>query len=870
MAVRSRNSFWQQIHLLTRLIGVTGLAAAPIGLFFWGLLGEVSFGPYAVGEKTLGPFTGEEIGLMVLYASAAAVGLALLFEVRGLTKAVASHRGLFGVNVLLQIALALALVIGANVYSFEHFRRFDLTRGQIFTLDEETRKQLEQLRGDTDIIVVQKHVSFGQRAENKQDKYDFAAQRKIVEKVKDLAEEFEDLGPRFHVRVLDIQEDNYDKKLDEIRKDLSEELAKAVEKAPENSVFLYSREKKRFQRISFSDIYQLDKQGSIENKNLVLKYQGVGPFAHKIFNIEEKSPRIATAIVHPLLGFHDKRMPEVTMTGSKKILDGYGFACTDITLRKINDNGGLGDPTVLNYDESIYEETEDALADIREEIEQLQKEIPEIAKVYNLWNDSSLAELNKKFAYVFLVDGRQGIVEREIAKKAKGIVKTIDVDEDDRKGRVTLYKRELDLRKHALDGDLDDEAKLNEKKSKLQVDNLGEKRRFNDLEAKAKAMLADVDLLIVPRITLIDVPQKERVSYGVHKLETAQLNAVKAFLKQGKPVLVLLGPSNEPQAGPEFDPDALEALLGELGFYLPKQVILFDAEKRAYNERKFGGFGASKREVELPGLVFDDSTSTQTWLKAREPFKTHPIRTSMRMMNRAMAASDPDAAQKEKKDTPQAEDASVVSIRHPRPVYFMRTILSPEPAASIVGALTLPGLPGSVQAATIWVNKAQKKSDDNGVFLLTRAESWNEENPFIVQNKVPRYTPTKDDDPKKGTADEERHGPFPIGVAVEAQIPASWMDKDAAKAPNVRVAVIGSGGAFVGPTLPPLKEKLFLDTVNWLLGRDDLLARDAETWEYPRVELSPLELKCWYAVSYGLPVLFIYMGMVVWLVRRMR
>ena len=70
--------------------------------------------------------------------------------------------------------------------------------------------------------------------------------------------------------------------------------------------------------------------------------------------------------------------------------------------------------------------------------------------------------------------------------------------------------------------------------------------------------------------------------------------------------------------------------------------------------------------------------------------------------------------------------------------------------------------------------------------------------------------------------------------------------------------------------MSPLKEKLFLDTVNWLLGRDDLLARDAETWEYPRVTLTPLELKCWYALGYGMPVLFIYMGMVVWLVRRMR
>jgi hypothetical protein len=863
MALKSRTSIWHTLHLLARLIGLTGVAAAPAGWFIYSVLGQ------------------EELGLIVLFASAGAVGFAILFEVRGIAQGVASQRGLFGFNVIVQIVLALALVVGANVYSFEHYRRFDLTRAQIFTLDDDTRQQLQQMRGETEIVVVQKHVSFGQRAENKQDKYDFAAQRKIVEKVKDLAEQFEDLGPRFHVHLLDIQDDNYDKKLEEIRANVAKELAEAIEKAPENSVIFYSKEKKRLQRISFSDIYQLDKQGSIENKNLVLKYQGVGPFARKIFNIEAKNPRIATAVIHPVLGFQDKSNPRYTMSGGKKVLDAYGFDCIDIALRRLNEDGSIGEPTVLTYDESQYEEIEDDLADLADEIKDVHEAFEELTERHKFWSDSSLADVNKKYAFVLLPDGREAMTLRsnvEKIRKSIGQVKVINVNEDDRGKMIAQTKDAAEQAKEFLDEYREEQTRLVEKKGKLRVENLAEKRRFTDMEAKAKAMLADVDLLIVPRLTAVDIPKGEVYPNRIHRLETGQFNAVKAFLKQGKPVLFLLGPANDPRPMPDFGgggADGLEPLLGELGFYLPKQTILYNMEMRDFKGRRLDPTaGVTRREIEVPGLRFDETTPTFTWGKAKEKsFSVHPIRASMRMMNRAMTAKDADAAKKEakeKKDTPQSGDTAEVRVRHPRPVYFMRTTLAPEAAANIFGSLALPGMPGALQAATSWVKNAQKKPDDGGVFLLTREECWNEENPFVEKNKAPRFTPTKDEDAKKGTADEERRGPFPIGVAVETQIPASWLDKDASRAPTVRVAVIGSGGVFIGPTLPPLKEKMFLDTVNWLLGRDDLLARDADTWQYPRVSLSPFEHKCWYLICYGLPCLFIYLGTVVWLLRRMR
>ena len=144
------------------------------------------------------------------------------------------------------------------------FKRYDLTQDRIFTLDENIRTQLAQLRGETDIIVFQSGSPFGHRAKDegdklarraqiKQKKVDISAQRKIIEKVKDLAEQFSDFGPRFHVHVLDIEDDNFDDKMLEF-KDISEDLHDTILSAPENSVFFYSRDQKQVQRLSFSDL----------------------------------------------------------------------------------------------------------------------------------------------------------------------------------------------------------------------------------------------------------------------------------------------------------------------------------------------------------------------------------------------------------------------------------------------------------------------------------------------------------------------------------------------------------------------------------------------------------------------------------------
>ncbi len=148
---------------------------------------------------------------------------------------------------------------------------------------------------------------------------------------------------------------------------------------------------------------------------------------------------------------------------------------------------------------------------------------------------------------------------------------------------------------------------VNEQKG-LNIENLDEQRRITDLTAKMNRLLADVDLLIVPRMTFLDIPRRDIILNRAHKLDDAQLHAIKDFMKAGKPVLFCLGPSNEPSRDaqmPDFSgPDPLEGMLGELGFKLPKQTILFNVETKSFAERR-GNLIIQGTQVEVPPVEFD-------------------------------------------------------------------------------------------------------------------------------------------------------------------------------------------------------------------------------------------------------------------------
>jgi hypothetical protein len=86
-----------------------------------------------------------------------------------------------------------------------------------------------------------------------------------------------------------------------------------------------------------------------------------------------------------------------------------------------------------------------------------------------------------------------------------------------------------------------------------------------------------------------------------------------------------------------------------------------------------------------------------------------------------------------------------------------------------------------------------------------------------------------------------------------------------------RLVVIGQGGLFSGKQLSPAHEQLLLHTTNWLLNRDERLPRTDAEWSYPRVQRDDRQGFLWrYGPFLGLPAAFLYLGLIVWIVRRVR
>lgn len=819
--------------LFLRLLCLTGLFVAAGGGLVWYL--------FRGSDAALSNY-----GLFAAWGGLGAVGLTILCEIPRILSGMSSRRGAVGSNVFVQIVVALALVAGINAFAFENFKRFDLTWDRAFTLKPELREQLSNLRGETDIVVVQRNLSSAFAGDAKPDRFDIAAPKKIIEKVNDLALQFSDLGPRFHVRVLDIQDDDFEKKVKAIRaaeeasaKDRGEEpsspLADAIDNSAENSIFFKADGK--VQRLAFHDVYQIDKAASeiANNKrgNLVLNFQGVEPFARKILNIEEKKPRLSLAVVHPALSMTSRDHPLLTMSGAKKALESQGYIAKDILLRKQDGDGGLSQEAAAEtFDENRFEQIEEVLPAIEEAIAESEKAYAVTKKSLDAWKNQSLAELGKTYVYLRLPNGQEGIGTRDTMAeldRRKVPYKMIPVDEDDRTNEVRLYSRDASVLERALEDARKERDALIKERASLNVDDLAEKKRIADVEAKMKRMLADTDLLVIPRFTFHHLPSGQVISNKVHKLDESQLRAVKAFMKEGKPVLFLLGPSNEQrEAPPDFHgggDDALEPLLADLGVRLPKQTILYNVEVKEFTERK-RSIGFSQRELELPALMVDwEPGVAQVNKKKAVAGDANPLRVSLGLLDRSLGG----------------KLAKELQIRHPRPVYIEAEGKSPG------------------------------TFDEAAVFLMTGPDTWNENSPFMNEKReAPRFTPSKDDDKAKGTIDEVRRGPFPIAVAVERTLPERWFE-GGEKPVKARIGVIGNGGVFVGTTLNPVKEKLLLDVSNWLLGRDDLLSKQQETWSFPRVEMTEPEQMLWLlATCVGLPFAFLYMGLAVWIVRRLR
>ena len=332
---RHRTTFGNYFRFLMRVLGLTGgIAAVAGGVLLSTVLATPDLGSQAGWWKLhdelfagmhghRGEFS--QVAACLVGGGAAAVLLWLAVELIGNVFLVTGRRTAVGLNGTLQMLLAAALLVVVNAYSFTHYRRFDTTRDGLFTLPAPVLEKLRALdpKTPTDIIVLQLHKTAGSLSD-KADALDSAAEKKVVEKVKDLVDQLRELGPRFNVSVLDRQNESYEDQLDELTR-AAPELREAIEGAPENSIFF--RSGNRVQRMSFSEFYLLDKPSSLAEvtgksgkarrrpTNLVMNPQGADAFARKVVGLEEKRPKVGLVVVHPLLSSKEKRFAAQFVVG---------------------------------------------------------------------------------------------------------------------------------------------------------------------------------------------------------------------------------------------------------------------------------------------------------------------------------------------------------------------------------------------------------------------------------------------------------------------------------------------------------------------------------------------------------------------------
>lgn len=860
--VRQRTTLGNRFRFLMRFLGLTGLLAAVVGAVLlsttpaelpappdlagkpaaewaeagWGWVSASAQWLWETAQGGKDPVT--QVAAGVLLGGLAAVALWAVTELLGGLFLVTGRRTAVGLNAYLQIALAVALLVLVNAYSFFHYKRIDCTRDHQFTLPESVVERLRAFSpgGPTRVVVLQLHKTAGSLSD-KPDALDFAAERKVVEKVRDLVDQLRELGPRFQVTVLDVEEEGYQDRLDALTRD-APELRAAIDTAPENSILFAAGH--RVQRMSFGEFYLLDKTASQKTENgkkkvtnLVLIPQGVETFARKVEGVGEKRPKVGLAVIHPLLASKDD-VDEFTARGVREALEANGFQVQDVILKK--NWGGRGSPVPA--------------ADTFDEYE-----LDRVEGRYNLLTaltqdrETAVARLSAA------VDAAtKAKTPDEAAKALQPVIRGRNLAGDDVPKVLARITEVLDaLKQDAKDlaGEL---AKTAPKyQEAMKNERAYEARRSTDVKGKFATAVADCDLLIVPRMTVQNVARGGVIPSWLYNLSAEQADVIREFVKAGKPVLGLFGPIKVGQQGPgaEPEPDPVEQLFNRLGIEFGGQTLVYDAEAQAAAERQEETLGGGAT-VDLPPLVFDT--------QAKGGKAPNPIAAAFAVTGRAV-------------------DAKLTIKRSGfRPVYVNPAVAARQPFATAIAETT--------------------------------KDAWNEEKPVGDRDYVPKFEPTKLDDPKKGTRDEERRGPFPVGQAVQVPVPVEWLDPKVGAAyavaavgggaflpggaaeavldpakytaavppgkradpPTVRIAAYGNGGLFVGKKLEPAQEKLLLDTVNWQLKRDDRLPKDeGAKWEYPRVNLTPQQFTLWrWGAFLGLPLLCFYAMMVVLMLRRIR
>jgi hypothetical protein len=933
---RQRTTWGNRFRFLIRAAGLTGTAAVAAG----GILAAASLPPVdlrsragweAIPAVLHAASNGDHgdlarVAAWMIAGGAAAVALALVVEVGGAVLLGVGRRTAAGTTATVGVAAALVLLGLVNVYSGTHYGRFDCTRDERFTLRPGLAAEFAALRANapTTVVVLQKHRMFGTLSDER-DSYTKAAEEKVTEKVKDLVDQFREFGPRFHVAVLDAEAFGYADELDALTTD-APELRDAIKAAPENSIFFHAN--KRVQRLSFNEFLQLDKKASRaadgRGANLVLLPQGVDTFARRILAVQERRPKVAVCVVHEwLTSVATEGQEEFSLAGLKRALTDQGFDVVDIVLKKNwSDPTKELEPAAYSLDENKLERIEGDADAAREALEAARDDIRILEKVTKAADEAKDRPWRDRAE--FYTQLNRGTRQREwtelIAAFDKWVAGGRPVSEaNEAEFRALLLaglKKQTALAESQVKEAEKEQQEADEKlKAAYRDERTLQDRRVPDVKAKFTRLLADVDLLVIPRYTVVNATIGRVITPTLHKMDKQQVEVVKEFMKAGKPVLACMGPISS-QTGPQADAiDGFEQLLRERGVELGRETVLYDGERKAFAAARSGVMLFSGA-AQIPPLLLGAPAGDR-------PLAPNPIAATLRLTGRT------------------AEQSLDLQVRAPRPVYLAPGWQDRMPARfeltdRTADALKAAEVPDAVLAKLDPLkNKDFSRADlakqiagrltpeeaakflslildrtrrpFEAEFLFTPPGAWNEERPFVVNDRagrvtyIPRYEPTPADDPKRNTHAEERKASFPVAVAVESKIPAVWASEDAEALPLAavlgpldrgptfglaqaaeagdrpvqRTVVFGSGHLFNGAKLEPPREQLLLHTVNWLTGRADRLPKpasdDRPEWKYPRVAMSDGTRTLWrLGTAVGMPLTVAYVGLLATMRRRMR
>jgi len=504
-----------RVHFLFRLFGLAGLAVTLIGLqILFIVSGTIS--PETLRETATvwqerfqtGVFAGDDslafVAASLVVGGALVLLVVVLLDALILLRQVTALRTAAGLNLVVQVGLATALLVGINYFSFRNYARFDWTRNQQFTLPPDIENQLKQLQGQTTIVVYLPHQSLGQRTQNLDPEtraYISATEHQVVEKLKDAVAQFREFGQRFEVVVLDVEDwQHFKTKLDSVTKD-HPELREAINQTPDNTIFFAGGG--RVQRLSFNEFYQLDLVASKEQGNLVLVSQGVRPLARKVFHIDEKQPRIAIGVIHDILSTEGPG--DYGMRGVKKALSSRGFDTRDVILKKSRGFSLVG-PGVYTFAEGRYDRLSSELAILNRNLQTIESFRKRNLDIKNDFEKLPLPELNEKYARRLQV--------REITPQ----MKQLQLEE--------LHEVLAEQQEAINDFTARRDTKAKELAA-IQVDDVAEMQRMTDLQGKMNRLLADCDHDVTyrkPEDTIAaENPWGIRVDAPPHRLNRGEL-----------------------------------------------------------------------------------------------------------------------------------------------------------------------------------------------------------------------------------------------------------------------------------------------------------------------------------------------------------